>query len=256
MNKYIGEVISNEYLNDRYYSILIKCPEIASTIKEGQFIMVSCGEGIDPLLRRPFSVYNYDREKGEIEIAYLVKGKGTEMIKDMKSGDKIDLLGPLGNFYEIKPETKGIAVVGRGVGIASIASLGVKAKAEGLYSLAILSGRSPEAIIGNDFLSEVGCDLVCMYDSDGSSSIENLEKILREKIENENINQIYSCGSNRMGRVVKKLSEEYDIDAYISFEESMACGIGMCKGCVCETKNGYKTVCKDGPIFNVKEVDL
>lgn len=256
MDKCIGKVISNEHLNDRYYSILIKCPEISSTIKEGQFIMISYGKENDSLLRRPFSVYRYDRKKEEIEIAYLLKGKGTEIMKDMKSGDEIDLLGPLGNFYEISPETRGIAVIGRGVGIASIASLGIKAQKEGLYSLSILSGRSPEAIIGNDLLEEVGCDLVCMYDSDGSSSIENFEKVLREKIENKDIDQIYSCGSNRMGRIVKKLSEEYKIDGYISFEESMACGIGVCKGCVCKTKKGYKTVCKDGPIFNVKEVDL
>lgn len=256
MDKDIGRVISNEHLNDKYYSILIKSPKIASTIKEGQFVMLLCGNENDPLLRRPFSVYRYSREKGEIEIAYLVKGKGTEIMKKLKPGEKIDLVGPLGNFYEIKPDTKGTAVIGRGVGIASIASLGVKAQKEGLYSLAVLSGRTPEAIIGVDFLKEIGCDVVTLYDSDNSSSVEHLEKILRNKIEKEYIDQMYSCGSNRMARVVKKLSEEYDIDSYISFEETMACGIGVCKGCVCETKDGYKTVCKDGPIFNMKEVEL
>lgn len=256
MDSYIGEVISNGHLNDKYYSILVKCPEMASTIKEGQFVMILCGEGNDPLLRRPFSVYKFDREKGEVEFAYLLKGKGTDLMKKMKAGDKIDLLGPLGNFYEIKAESKGIAVVGRGVGIASIASLGVNAKKQGLYSLAILSGRSQEAIIGVDYLEEAGCDVVCQHDGDKSSSIENFEKVLRDKIENGNIDQIYSCGSNRMGKIVKDLSEEYGLDSYISFEEHMACGVGVCKGCVCDTKHGYKTVCKDGPIFNVREVDL
>lgn len=256
MDTYIGEIISNKHLNDKYYSILVKCPEIASTIKEGQFVMILCGDGNDPLLRRPFSIYRYNREKGEVEFAYLLKGKGTEIMLNMKAGDKIDLLGPLGNHYEIKDDSKGIAVVGRGVGIASIAALAANAKGKGLYSLAILSGRSQEAIIGIDYLKDAGCDVVCQHDIDKTSSIENLEKVLRGKIEEGLIDQIYSCGSNRMGRVVKELSEEYDLDSYISFEENMACGIGVCKGCTCETKNGYKTVCKDGPIFNVREVDL
>ena len=137
MNIYIGEVISNEFLGDRYYLIRIKCPEIARTIKEGQFLNVMCGNSNDPLLRRPFSIYRYFPEEGIIELAYLLKGKGTEIIKEMIAGDKIDLLGPLGNFYEILDNTKGIAVIGRGVGIASIASLAEKAKKDGLYSLAI-----------------------------------------------------------------------------------------------------------------------
>lgn len=256
MDRYIGVVISNEYINDRYYSIRVKCPEIALTIKEGQFVMIICGDSNDPLLRRPFSVYRYYPDLGEVEFAYLLKGKGTEIIKKLKPNDKIDLLGPLGNYYEIQPDTKGIAVLGRGVGIASIASLGEKAKKDGLYSLAILSGRTPEGIIGIDYLKEAGCDVICLYDSDKSSSIDNLEKILRNSIESGKITQIYSCGSNRMGKLVKELSEEFKLESYISFEEVMACGIGVCKGCVCETKNGYKTVCKDGPVFNVKEVEL
>lgn len=256
MDKYIGQVISNEFLNDKYYSILVKCPEIASTIKEGQFVMILCGNSNDPLLRRPFSVYKFDAEKGEVEFAYLLKGKGTEMMRKIKSGDKIDLLGPLGNYYEIKEDSKGIAVIGRGVGIASVASLGANAKKKGLYSLAILSGRSHDAIIGIDYLEEAGCDLVCQNDFDKTSSIENLRNVLEEKIKEGNIDQMYSCGSNRMGKVVKELSEKYGLDSYISFEEHMACGIGVCKGCICDTKDGYKTVCKDGPVFNVKEVDL
>lgn len=256
MNKYNGLVISNEHIQDKYYSLRVSCKEIAKEIKEGQFVMIRCGEDFDPLLRRPFSIYKYDPDKGQLEFAYLLKGKGTDIIKKLKPGDKVDLLGPLGNYYEISEKSKGIAVLGRGVGIASIASLGEKAKKKGLYSLAILSGRSQEAIIGDDYLKNAGCDVVCLNDMDGSSSIENLEKILRNKIENNNIDQIYTCGSNRIGKLVKTLSDEYLLDSYISFEEHMACGIGLCKVCVCETKKGYKTVCKDGPIFNVKEVDL
>jgi dihydroorotate dehydrogenase electron transfer subunit len=256
MKKSIGIVISNEHIGDRYYKVKVKNEYLANIIKEGQFVEIKCGKGTDPLLRRPFSIYKYDREKNEVEFAYLVKGKGTEILKNLEKGDEIDFLGPLGNSYKINKDTKGIVIIGRGVGIASIASLGEKAVKEGKKTIAILSGRNEESVISQNYLKEVGCEVIPLMDTDGSSSVENLEKILRQKISTGEINQLYSCGSNRIGRLAKKLSEEYDLDSYISFEERMACGIGVCKGCAIMTTEGYKNVCKDGPIFNVKEVEI
>jgi len=252
----IGIVISNEYLSDRYYKIRLKCDEIAATIKEGQFVLFRCSDGNDPLLRRPFSVYRYFPEKGELEFAYLLKGRGTELMTRLKEGDQVKILGPLGNYFQIDQDTKGIAVLGRGVGIASVAVLAESAALEGLYSLAVLSGRNKESIIGRDFLEEAGCEVIGINDQDQNSGVENIRSILVSKIKEGLIQQLYSCGSNRMGRLVKELSEEYNLDSYISFEEYMACGIGVCKGCTCKTNDGYKTVCHDGPIFSIKEVEL
>jgi len=256
MKKTIGKVISNEYIGDRYYKIKVENEYIAKNIKEGQFVEIKCGNVDYPLLRRPFSIYRYNREKNEVEFAYLVKGKGTEILKNLRTEDEIDIIGPLGNNYKINKKTKGIAVIGRGVGIASIASLGEKALKEGKNAIAILSGRNEESIIAQNYLSEVGCEVITLLDTDGSSSVENLERILKKNILEGKIEQMYSCGSNRIGRMVKKLSVEYDLDSYVSFEERMACGIGVCKGCAIMTKEGYKNVCKDGPVFNVKEVEI
>jgi len=256
MKDCIGTVISNEFLSDRYYKVRLKCEEIATTIKPGQFVMFKCSDGNDPLLRRPFSVYRYFPEEGEIEFAYLLKGRGTELMTRLKEGDQVKILGPLGNSFEINESTKGIGVLGRGVGIASVAILAENAAKEGIYSVAILSGRNKGSVIGKEFLNSAGCDVFGITDEEGTSTLENIESILVPKIESGLIQQLYSCGSNRMGRLVKELSNKYNLDSYISFEEHMACGFGVCKGCTCKTKDGYKTVCHDGPIFRIQEVDL
>lgn len=249
-------VLTNEFISDRYYKVRLKCDYIANNIKEGQFVLLKTFDGNDPLLRRPFSVYRFFPEEGEVEFAYLLKGRGTELMTRIKPGDEVQLLGPLGNYFEVNETSKGIAVLGRGVGIASVAVLAESAAKSGLYSLAVLSGRNKGSVIGQEFLREAGCEVLGLNDEDGTSDIENIKNILIEKIEQGLIQQIYSCGSNRMGRLVKELSLEYNLDSYISFEEHMACGIGVCKGCTCKTKDGYKTVCHDGPIFGVGEVDL
>ncbi|WZL71936.1 dihydroorotate dehydrogenase electron transfer subunit [Clostridiaceae bacterium 35-E11] len=256
MKLYQGIVISNEHITERYYHLKILCSALAQEVKEGQIIHLGIGEDADPILRRPFSVYRFNRVAGIIELMYIVKGKGTAWMKELKKEDTVDLLGPGGNYYEIDANVKGIAILGRGVGIASIVSLGEKAREQGKEVIALLSARSKEAIIGKELLGEMGCCVIAVNDEDGSSSIENVMKILEENLEKYGIGQIFTCGSNRVARLARELGQKYKIPAYVSLEEHMACGIGVCHGCVCETKQGYKTVCKDGPIFNVEEVCL
>lgn len=256
MKLYQGIVIANEHVTERYYHLKIQCPALAKEVKEGQMIHVRVGGYADPILRRPFSIYRFDGASGIIELMYIIKGKGTAWMKGLEKEDTVDLLGPGGNSYELDAKVKGIAILGRGVGIASIVSLGEKARKQGKEVIALLSARSEKAIIGKELLSEIGCHVIAVNDEDGSSAMENVKKILEENLEKHAIGQIFTCGSNRVARLAREMSQRYKVPAYVSLEEHMACGIGVCHGCVCETKQGYKTVCKDGPIFNVKEVSL
>ncbi|HHY90654.1 MAG TPA: dihydroorotate dehydrogenase electron transfer subunit [Clostridiales bacterium] len=249
-----GIVLSNDSVGEKYYHLKIHCPEIAQEVKEGQIIHVRCTEGLDPLLRRPFSIYRFNPEKGEIELLYILKGKGTELMRRMQKGDAIDLLGPGGNFYQIDPNAEGIAVIGRGVGIASIVSLAEKARKEGRHVTAVLSAKTELLIFADDFLKGIGCDVHVLSDEKGTSDVENVEKILTESIETKKVKQLFTCGSNRIARLTKELGRRYGLSAFVSLEEHMACGIGVCHGCVCQTRDGYKTICKDGPIFDVNEV--
>lgn len=256
MHLYRGIVLANDCIAEVYYHIKIQCAGLAKEVKEGQIIYIRCNNLADPLLRRPFSIYRFDETEGIVEFVYIVKGKGTEIVKKLRPGDAIDLLGPGGRCYELAAGVKAICIIGRGVGIASVVSIAEKARKLGIHVTAILSGRTETAVISRDFLSEIGCDVASVNDQENTSSPEHVTQLLEAAINRYGIGQIFTCGSNRIGRLVRDVSRKYNIPAYVSLEERMACGIGICYGCVCETKNGYKTVCKDGPVFAIEEVVL
>jgi dihydroorotate dehydrogenase electron transfer subunit len=249
-----GIILANESIGGGYYHMVVSCPEIAAKIKDGQIVHIKVEDGINPLLRRPFSVYLYDRKAGTIEFVYAIKGIGTEIMKLYKREDKINLLGPTGKHYNLKEDADKIVIMGRGVGIASLISLGVSAGERGICVEAILSGKSPEKVFGGKELQAPSARVNELYDDDGTSDVENVLKILKKTQEEGPIDQLFVCGSKRLGQLAYDFSKEHNIDGYISLEEHMACGIGVCHVCVCKTTKGYQTVCKDGPVFPLMEV--
>lgn len=251
-----GKVISNERVSGEYYLMTMKCPELAKISLEGQIVHVKCGEHSDAYLRRPFCIYRFNLDNETVELLYLVKGKGTRIMTEFKVGDTVDMLGPGGNHYELDADAPAIAVISRGVGIAAIVALAEKARIQGKEVLAVLSGKTKDAIVANDVLKDIGCKVFVVTDDDDSSAVDNVKAILSENIEALSIKQLFTCGSNRINKLAKELARQYDISAFASFEEHMACGLGVCKGCVHKTIDGQKTVCKDGPIFNLEEVLL
>lgn len=254
MNTYSGLVLANESIGGGYYHMVINCPKMAGGIKDGQIVHIKVEDGVNPLLRRPFSVYLYNREAGTIEFVYAIKGMGTEIMRGIKLGDEINLLGPTGKYYDLKEKTKKIVIIGRGVGIASVISLGVSASKKGLAVTAILSGKSPDRVFGGKELQFPNCKVNELYDDDGTSNVENVLAILKKTQDEGPIDQVFVCGSKRLGQLAYDFSKENNIDGYISLEEHMACGIGVCHVCVCKTTKGYQTVCEDGPVFPLAEV--
>ncbi|MFA5635246.1 MAG: dihydroorotate dehydrogenase electron transfer subunit [Anaerovoracaceae bacterium] len=249
-----GVVLANESIGGGYYHLIVNCPKLAKEMKDGQIVHIRVKDGNDPLLRRPFSVYLYDREAGTIEFVYAIKGVGTEIMRSYEPGDEIDLLGPTGKSYTLKEGAKKIVLLGRGVGIASIISLGVSAAEKGVGVEAILSGKSPEKVFGGKALQSPITTVNEVYDTDGTSDVENVLKILKRTQQEGAIDQLFVCGSKRLGQLAYDFSNEHSIEGYISLEERMACGIGVCHVCVCKTTKGYQTVCKDGPVFPLAEV--
>ncbi|NLT48243.1 MAG: dihydroorotate dehydrogenase electron transfer subunit [Clostridiales bacterium] len=249
-----GVVLANESIGGGYHHMIVNCPKIAEEIKDGQIVHIRVKDGYEPLLRRPFSVYLYDSKAGTIEFVYAIKGVGTEMMMSFKPGDEIDLLGPTGKSYTLKEGAKKIVLLGRGVGIASIISLGVSAADKAIQVEAILSGKSPEKVFGGKALQSPTTKVNEVYDIDGTSDVENVLKILKRTQEEGAIDQIFVCGSKRLGQLAYDFSNEHNIEGYVSLEERMACGIGVCHVCVCKTTKGYQTVCKDGPVFPLAEV--
>lgn len=254
MDLHKGIVKTNEYIQDKYYHLRIVCDGLAKTVKEGQIIFIRCSPLADPLLRRPFSIYRFDEKTGEISLMYILKGKGTEIMKDLKPGDELDLLGPAGRPYPVGEGTGPIGILARGVGIASVVSVAERARKEGRHVSAILSGRNPEAVLAVDFLEEIGCQVFSVNDAAETSGKEHVMDLLEKSVQKHQIKQLFTCGSNRMAAWVQEISRKYEVAAYVSLEERMACGIGICYGCTCETKEGYQRVCQDGPVFPIEEV--
>ncbi|MCI5840066.1 MAG: dihydroorotate dehydrogenase electron transfer subunit [Peptoniphilaceae bacterium] len=231
-----GKVLSNREISKNVWKIEI---DKSFGSLPGQFFMLKVKSfATDPLLFRPFSLCN-ETEKS-ITFLYLIKGKGTNILKEQKKGDEIELIGPLGNGFEIKNKDK-IALVSGGIGIAPMLMLAKKLKVKpDLYA-----GFSDEEFFIEEFKDHVQNII---------TSSEKKEGIfITEKINTDNYDVIYSCGPNGMLETLSKKNKNSKL--FISMESHMACGIGACLGCSIKKMDGTNArVCKEGPVFDAKEI--
>lgn len=249
-----GLVISNEPTGGANYLLIIKSPDIALHSKPGQFVHLRCGEGLDPLLRRPLSICLADAEKGLLYLWYQVKGKGTELLRKLRQGDGADLIGPLGRGFEI-PEGKRTVLAGGGMGIAPLIFLGY-ALAESNKVTAFFGSKSEEQLPPRQLFPPAEGYLAT---EDGSVGYQGfVTEILEDCLEGEKPDLLYACGPPGMLRQVADLAERRDIPLQVSLETVMACGVGACLGCTCENAKdeggSWFKVCQDGPVFWAREV--
>ena len=234
-------------------------PEIANKTKPGQFIEIKVSKNIEPFLRRPISIHNVDRDNNIIEFIIQVKGKGTTILSELEEGQMLDVIGPLGEgTFDIK-QCKNIALIGGGIGIFPLFELAKRAKKD-LNVYTYLGFRNKDLVILEDEFKNVSTNLTITTD-DGTYAksgyaIDYLEKDLKVL----NIDGIFACGPLPLLKKVKELAEKTNIYTQISLEEKMGCGIGVCLGCAVkyktETEDTFVRVCKEGPIFNAKDVQI
>jgi len=249
-----GKIIKQVNLNNYYHKIKIKAPQIAQEAKPGQFVMLSKWKIKELFLKRPFSFYNIEPNLGTFEILFKNIGKGTQILAESKIGDSVELIGPLGDGFKIPENVHNIAIVARGIGIAPLMPLILECKQKGINIYSFLSAQTENLLLYSDKIESISKKTFYTTD-DGSKGprgkvTDFLEKILKEIV----IDVIYTCGSKRLTKHIRNLQEKYNFLAFVSLEEHMSCGIGACKGCVRKTKDGYKRVCKEGPVFPVEEV--
>ncbi|MBN1533973.1 MAG: dihydroorotate dehydrogenase electron transfer subunit [Spirochaetes bacterium] len=220
---------------------------IRHTIREcmpGQFVNLRGWSGHDPLLRRPFSVFN--RESDVLELVIRVVGKGTEILSRMEPGE-IDLLGPMGRGFTIM-ENRSVLLAGGGVGNAPLHYLARMLKERGNRVSCIYGARSREYIYREKEFREI-CDSVIFTTDDGSfGTAGTVTDAAREILSHEAFDRIYSCGPTAMMRSMVELAGSAPIE--ISVENYFGCGIGLCMGCTIETTQGMKRACIDGPVFD------
>ncbi|MFA5099569.1 MAG: dihydroorotate dehydrogenase electron transfer subunit [Candidatus Omnitrophota bacterium] len=252
-----AKIKSNTRVAQGYYKLAIAAPAVAKTAKPGNFLMLKVCGGNEPLLRRPLSIHSAGRiGPGIVELLYEVVGPGTGILSHKKSGQQIDVIGPLGNGFSIGacgPRSHVILVAG-GMGVAPLVFLAQRVKADKVTVL-IGARTSAHILCGSDF-RKLGCDVRIATD-DGTRGFHGrvtglLENILARKAKTAPV--LYGCGPKPMLKAMSGLCSKAGVAAQISLESHMACGIGACLGCVVQTKDGFQRVCKEGPVFQADEL--
>lgn len=255
----VGVAVSHVWLNDDYRHLVIEAPDPASMARAGQFFNLECPHTPEdkPFLRRPMSVYRADPARKQVEFLYKVTGVGTRGLASLKVGRTLRMLGPLGVGFSIDPAWRHIVVLGRGVGLATLAPLAEMAAAEGVGVTAILSARSPTHVMSADRFAAIGAKAQVVLDSSGSSAPANVERLLRDLISAGRADAFFTCGSNRLMLLMQALGREYGIPGEVALEQQMACGIGMCFCCVrnfsVDGEIVARRVCNEGPVFKLDE---
>lgn len=250
-------VVSQEQLADGIFSMWIQT-EAAKTARPGQFISMYTNDG-SKLLPRPISICEIDTETSKLRVVYRVTAEktGTEQFSKMKAGDTLPIIGPLGNGFPLEAgKGKRAFLIGGGIGVPPILELAKQLDCE---KQIIIGYRDADTFLKEQF-EENGT--VYISTEDGSVGTKgNVMDAIRENGLEADI--IYACGPTPMLRAIKQYAEEQGIECYISLEERMACGIGACLACVCQSKEkdhhsnvNNKRICKDGPVFLSTEVEI
>lgn len=259
-NDSLAVVLSNEWVNDEYKRLVLQADGAACHSQPGQFFNLLCpveGEH-KPFFRRPMSTYKADPLSGQVEFLYKVTGKGTFGLETLRASQPLEILGPLGKGFDLDPAWRHMTIVARGVGLATLAPLAEAAHALGIRLTAVLSARSEKSLLSRERFASLGAQVRVVLDEDGSSAPEPLERLLREIIAEEGSNALFTCGSKRLTRLLKRLCSELGLAGQVALEQQMVCGLGMCQCCVdvfeVEGLRVSKRVCLEGPVFDLAEV--
>ncbi len=254
-----AEITENKFISGITWLLKLKAPEIAKEAKPASFVMIRGVEDYqyDPLLRRAFAIA--DVQDDEILIFYDVYGKGTKALTQKKVGDHVSVLGALGN--NLFPENYDYYVlVGGGIGFAGLSLLMKDLKKKGRPFTAIYGVRRKEQLSMLDWIKENDFENdVIIYTEDGSFGKKGLVTEDLETIATKNHNTMLAvCGPHGMMKAVANLAKEINIPCYVSLESRMACGFGICIGCVVKDieKDSYVRVCYEGPVFDAFKIDL
>lgn len=252
-------VISNAAVNPEYRHLVLDAPRGAFDAAAGQFFHLLCPPaGSDaPFLRRPMSVYRGDPDRRCIEFLYKVQGAGTRGLASLEPGDLLNVLGPLGQGFRLDPGWRHVVVVGRGVGLATLAPLAEAARRRGIGATAVLSARNRALLMTVEDLERSGAEILTVTDEEGNSGPVHVERLLRRLIAEGKADAFFTCGSNRLLLLLQRLARENGIPGQVALEQQMACGLGMCFCCVREFRvQGeiiHRRVCWDGPVFDLQE---
>ncbi len=248
-----SRVLSLRPVAPNVFVLSLHCPELSTTVAAGQFVNILVHDGIEPLLRRPFSVYR--TEGDSIEILFQRLGKGTALLAKVQEGQLLDLLGPLGHGYHLnEPSFETAVLIGGGLGVAPlpVATAGLRSAGKNIVTL--LGARTAGLVIDGHLQN------VRVATDDGTRGLHGTVVDLAAHVwDARNIprSRIFACGPTPMLRALAAWAVSRNIPCEVSLEGQMACGIGICQGCPVEIvgqERKYALMCKDGPVFNARDI--
>lgn len=259
VGEFIGIVVGNDWVNKEYKHLVLSVHERALGAYAGQFFHLLCPtpDGAEVWMRRPMSVYRVDAKNGRLEFLYKAEGRGTRGMAMLAKGDEFNIAGPLGHGFAITPAWKNIVVLGRGVGLATLAPLAQLAADEKVGVTAILSARNPSVVMSKDLFESYGAKVVTVLDTDKTSDVDNVEKIIERLIADKKADAFFTCGSSRLLKLMQTLGRKHKVPGQVAMEQIMVCGFGACYVCMRTIEvDGVKTlkrVCRDGPVFDMQQ---
>ncbi|GAW66116.1 dihydroorotate dehydrogenase [Geoanaerobacter pelophilus] len=255
--------MSNVELSPNYFRMRMTAPQELLASAPGQFLMLKVTDAIDPLLRRPFGLFDVGTFTAEYagcgaqtycEILYKVVGKGTKLLSALHHGDVVDLLAPLGRGFDLGPAGEEKVLVGGGVGLAPLYYLAKALVERGEKVRLFAGGRNRDDILCITEFERLGVETYVATD-DGTLGESGFVTQVLERHLSKGM-RIFACGPTPMLDAVAKMSARHEVPCQVSMEAYMACGVGACLGCVMKGANhteatpDYRCVCKDGPVFD------
>ncbi|KPK96682.1 MAG: hypothetical protein AMJ95_12850 [Omnitrophica WOR_2 bacterium SM23_72] len=257
-----AKLLYNKGIKENYFLCALEASKIALKASPGQFVNVRITDALEPLLRRPFSIHRIQGKT--VEIIYEVLGKGTRMLSEKKEGEYLDVIGPLGQGFNYERWTRRyepFILVAGGMGVAPLIFLAEKLRAVQsskfkVQSIVLIGAKTKNQILCEKEFKQSGFKVFVSTD-DGSKGFKGkVTGLLKRQLRtmNHELRTIFACGPRPMLKEIAQICARYRIPAQVSLEEHMACGIGACLGCVVNTTDGYKRVCKEGPVFQTDEI--
>ena len=244
-----SRIVSQRELYDQVFQLVVKAPEVAELAEAGQFVQLRILNG-SCLLRRPVGIAAADKDKGTVAFIYRVVGKGTKAISELKAGDTINVLGPLGHGFDTT--AKKPLIVGGGMGLSPV--LFYAAVMQGKADV-LMGGKTAGELFWQELFAGKVQDIFCTTD-DGSLGTKGFTTtLLPELLEKKAYDLVVACGPEIMMKGIAKIAKEHGARCQVSLEKRMGCGLGACLSCSIDTTDGKrKKVCKDGPVFEAGEV--
>ena len=250
--KETASLVCQKEISPDIYDMTIAFPDGARLAKPGQFLAIYCNDG-QRLLPRPISICGIDPAAGTLRLVYRIAGAGTREISGWKAGDSFEVMGPLGNGFT--PEGGRAIIVGGGIGVPPMLELAKQITGE---KTIVMGYRNSQSMFLKEEFEQLG--QVRIATDDGSYGVHGtvIDAIREYGVEGD---RIYACGPMPMLKALAAYAEEHGMEAQISLEERMACGIGACLGCITKSRSKdhhtnvhNKRICKEGPVFDAKEV--